>query len=108
MGPRSPGQAIRGEWLALALNAFFDPDAAEGLSASIGLDLDGAQFTLRLGENGLEVTPGADGSADLSITADPETLLQFLAGAPVSVQAEGDPELLEKLPMLFPLAQAER
>jgi DNA-binding HxlR family transcriptional regulator len=108
MGPRSPEQAIRGEWLALALNAFFDPDAAEGLSASIGLDLDGAQFTLRLGENGLEVTPGADGSADLSITADPETLLQFLAGAPVSVQAEGDPELLERLPALFPLAPAER
>jgi DNA-binding HxlR family transcriptional regulator len=108
MGPRSPEQAIRGEWLALALNAFFDPSAAEGLSASIGLDLDGAQFTLRLGENGLEVTPGADGSADLSITADPETLLQFLAGAPVSVQAEGDPELLEQLPTLFPLAQAER
>ena len=103
MGPRSPEQAIRGEWLALALKAFFDPDAAEDISGTIALDLDGARFTLRLGESGLEVIPGEESPVDLSITADPETLLRFLAGAPASLQAEGDRELLDRLPALFPL-----
>jgi hypothetical protein len=107
MGRRSAEQALRAEWLALALKAFFDAAAAEGLSAMIGLDLEGARFTLRLDEKGLEVAPGADGRVDLSITADPELLIQFLAGAPVSVQAEGDRELLERLPAVFPFSSAE-
>jgi DNA-binding HxlR family transcriptional regulator len=108
MGPRSPEQAIRAEWLALALQAFFDIEAAEGLTARIGLDLDGARFTLQLDENGLAVVPGEDGPVDLAITADPEVLIQFLAGAPVSVRAEGDPELLARLPALFPLGPVRR
>jgi DNA-binding HxlR family transcriptional regulator len=107
MGARSPEQAIRAEWLALALKAFFDVEAAQGLTARIGLDLDGARFTLRLDDDGLAVTPGEDGPVDLAIAADPEVLIQFLAGAPVSVQAEGDRELLARLPALFPLGLAE-
>jgi len=103
MGPRSPDQSIRGEWLALALKAFFDPDAAEGLSATIVLDLDGAPFTLRVEEGQLDVAPGTDGSADLAIATETELLLQYLAGAPVSVPAEGNLALLERLPELFPL-----
>jgi DNA-binding HxlR family transcriptional regulator len=107
MGPRSPEQAIRGEWLALALNAFFDPDAAESLNASIALDLDGERFTLRFDEGMLEVTPGANGPVDLTIEADTESLLQYLAGAPVPLQAEGDRDLLVRLRALFRLAVAE-
>jgi DNA-binding HxlR family transcriptional regulator len=103
MGPRSPDQSIRGEWLALALKAFFDPDAAEGLSATIALDLDKAPFTLRVEEGQLDVAPGTDGSADLEIATETELLLQYLAGAPVSVPAEGNLALLERLPELFPL-----
>ena len=105
MGPRSPEQSIRAEWLALALNAFFDAEAAEGLSATIALDLDGASFTLRLNEGRLDVAPGTDGSVDLAIATETELLLQFLAGAPVPVQAEGDRGLLDRLPELFPLAR---
>jgi DNA-binding HxlR family transcriptional regulator len=108
MGPRSPEQAIRAEWFALALKAFFDAKAAEGLSATIGLELDGGEFTLRLDESGLEVAPGGpDGPVDLAIAANAELLIQFLAGAPVAVHAEGDRELLVRLPALFPLGRAE-
>jgi DNA-binding HxlR family transcriptional regulator len=103
MGPRSPDQTIRSEWLALALKAFFDSEAAVGLSATIRLDLDGIRFTLRLHEGRLDVTPGGDGPLDLAIETDPELLIQFLGGAPVSVPAEGDLKLLERLPALFPL-----
>jgi DNA-binding HxlR family transcriptional regulator len=103
MGERSPDQTIRGEWLALALNAFFDADAAQGLTATVALVLDGAPFTLRVEDGRLDVTPGANGPADLAITTDPELLLQFLAGAPILVPAEGDRQLLGRLPELFPL-----
>jgi DNA-binding HxlR family transcriptional regulator len=103
MSERSPDQSIRGEWLALALKAFFDADAAQGLSATVALVLDGAPFTLRVEDGRLDVTPGANGPADLAITTDPELLLQFLAGAPVLVPAEGDRQLLGRLPELFPL-----
>ncbi len=108
MGPRSAEQAIRAEWLALALKAFFDPRAAEGLSATIGLVLDGALFTLQLDEGVLEVSPGVNGPVDLTIETDPEILIQFLAGAPVSLRAEGDRQLLERLRALFPFALAGR
>ena len=103
MGQRSPDQSIRGEWLALALRAFFDPEAALDLRATIALELDGAPFTLRVEEGLLDVVPGKDEVFDLAISTDTQLLLQFLAGAPVSVPAEGDRELLERLPELFPL-----
>jgi DNA-binding HxlR family transcriptional regulator len=105
MGPRSPDQSIRAEWLALALQAFFDSEAAAGISATIQLDLEGARFTLRLDEGRLDVTPGGDGPVDLVIAADPERLIQFLAGASVSVPAGGEHELLERLPEIFPFGQ---
>ena len=104
MGARSPDQSIRGEWLALALKAFFDPEAAGDLRATIALELDGAPFTLRVEQGLLDVVPGKDEVSDLVISSDTELLLQFLAGVPVSVPAEGDRELLERLPELFPLA----
>jgi DNA-binding HxlR family transcriptional regulator len=107
MGPRSSEQALRAEWLAVALMAFFDAKAAEDLDATIELDLGGARFTLRLEGGRLEVTPGASGPVDLAVAADPELLLQFLAGAPVSIHAEGDRELLERLPALFLVDRAE-
>jgi DNA-binding HxlR family transcriptional regulator len=103
MGQRLPDQAIRAEWLAVALKAFFDSEAAAGLNATIGLDLDGARFTLRLDDGRLDVTPGGNGPVDLLIAADSELLIQFLLGVPVSLRAEGDHELLERLPALFPL-----
>jgi DNA-binding HxlR family transcriptional regulator len=104
MGARSPDQSIRGEWLALALKAFFDPEAAGDLRATIAFELDGAPFTLRVEQGLLDVVPGKDEVSDLVISSDTELLLQFLAGVPVSVPAEGDRELLERLPELFPLA----
>jgi DNA-binding HxlR family transcriptional regulator len=103
MGARIPEQSIRSEWLAVALNAFFDADAAVGLTARIGLDLAGARFTVLIDGGSLEIVPGALDPVDLEVAADPELLIQFLAGAPVTVEAEGDRSLLDRLPELFPL-----
>jgi DNA-binding HxlR family transcriptional regulator len=102
MGDRSPERTQRPEWFAVAMKAFYDPKAAGDISATIGLDLDGAQFTLRLDRGQLEIAPGANGHADLTIVTDPQTFVTFLAGGTVAVSAEGDRELLERLPAIFP------
>ena len=47
-------------------------------------------------------SPGLDGDPDLTITADPQTLVTYLSGLPVEIEAEGDPELLGRLPQIFP------
>jgi DNA-binding HxlR family transcriptional regulator len=107
MGPRTPAQSIRSEWLAVALKAFFDAEAAVGLTATVALNLDGALFTLRIVEGQLEVVHGAAAPVDLSLEAETELLLRFLAGEPVSLDAKGDLDLLERLTKIFPLARAE-
>jgi DNA-binding HxlR family transcriptional regulator len=106
MGERLPEQTLRPEWLAVALKAYYQPQAAEGISARIGFDLGDAKFTFRLDRGRLEIDPGENGPADLTVAADPGTLVAFLAGAPVTVQAEGDRELLERLPAIFALGAA--
>jgi DNA-binding HxlR family transcriptional regulator len=103
---RLPAQTLEPEWLAVALKAVYQPQAATGVSAEIRLDFGGTQFTCRLDDGGLEVAPGATGTADLTIETDPETLIGFLSGAPVPVHAEGDRELLERLPTIFAFGAA--
>ena len=104
MGPRVPEQTVRGQWFAVALTAFYEPEEAADVTANVAIDFGDAQFTLRLARGALDVVPGTDGRANLSISADPETLVGFLSGFPVALDAEGDPELLARLPRIFPFA----
>jgi DNA-binding HxlR family transcriptional regulator len=104
LGPREDGQALRSEWLAVALRAYFDPGAADGLDATVELGLPGGTFAARIADGTLTVLPGADGPADLRIESDEETLIGFLAGAGVPADAlrpDGDLALLHRLPELF-------
>src|SRR5262249_25951893 len=55
MGARLPEQTFLPEWLAVALKAFYQPHAAEGISARIGFDLGDAQFTFSLDRGRLEI-----------------------------------------------------
>src|ERR1700730_16241973 len=48
LGARLPEQTLEPEWLAVALKAVYQPQAATGVSAEIRLDLGGSQFTCRL------------------------------------------------------------
>jgi DNA-binding HxlR family transcriptional regulator len=105
MGERLPEQTLRPEWLAVALRSFYHPEAAADLSATIGFELDGAHFKCTLDHGRLEIAAGPTATADLTIAADPEMLVAFLAGAPVTVQAEGDRELLQRLPAIFAFAE---
>jgi DNA-binding HxlR family transcriptional regulator len=103
LGTRRPEQSIRSGWLAVALRAYYRPEAAADVVATIELDIEGAPFTFRLDRGDLAIEAGRNGPADLTVAADPDTLLAFLAGAPVEVQAEGDAALLARLPAIFPV-----
>jgi DNA-binding HxlR family transcriptional regulator len=106
MGPRGPEHALRPEWFAVALKAFYEPTAAEDLSATVGLDLDGVEFTLRFDQGRLEIVPGTNGQPDLAIATDPDELVGFLAGGPAPAKAEGDRMLLARLPAIFPFGSS--
>jgi len=102
LGTRKPDESLRAEWLAVALKAFFQPAAAEGLAVTLALDFGEAQFTMAIADGQLVVLPGPPGSPDLSISTDPESLIAFLAGAPVELRFEGDAELLSRVRACFP------
>jgi len=102
IGYGTPEHKTQGRWLAVALQAFFDPEAAAGVTARVGLDLGDAQVTLRMDQGRLEVNSGMDEDVELAIAADPETLVAYLSGTDVSLVAEGDRELLERLRDVFP------
>ena len=104
MGPREPGQALRSEWLAVALKAFFRPEAASDLQAEIELRFEDGTFLARIDRGSLVVEPTSPNGADLVLTTDVETLIGFLAGAdvpPAVLAPEGDETLLRRLPEIF-------
>ena len=104
MGTRQPGQALRSEWLAVALKAFFRPEAASDLQAEIELRFEDGTFLARVDRGSLVVEPTSPNGADLVLTTDVETLIGYLAGAdvpPAVLAPEGDETLLRRLPEIF-------
>jgi DNA-binding HxlR family transcriptional regulator len=105
MGPPSPDRTMQGRWFAVAMTAYFTPEAAAGLEAAVAIDFGDAQFTLRFDDGTLTIDHGLDRDPDLTITADPQTLVTYLSGLPVELEAEGDRDLLGRLPQIFPFSQ---
>jgi DNA-binding HxlR family transcriptional regulator len=101
MGDPQPSQTLRSGWLAVALRAFFQPEAARRVRATIELNLSDGPFRVDLDRGKLTVSQGPAPGADLRLTADDITLLGFLRGVGVEPVAEGDRELLRQLPEIF-------
>jgi DNA-binding HxlR family transcriptional regulator len=105
LGRRDARQSLRSEWLAVALKAFFRPEAAADLHATVALRFDDGAFLARIDRGSLLVEPeDRRNGADLVLTTEVETLIAFLAGADVPAPAlapEGDPALLARLPEIF-------
>ncbi len=106
LGRREPEHTLRSEWLAVALRAFFRGQETDGLDATVELRLPGGPFTLRLADGALDVRPGAADDADLTVAADDELVIGYLAGGvpAEALDAEGDRELLTRLPRIFAFA----
>jgi DNA-binding HxlR family transcriptional regulator len=105
LGEPEPEQAVRSEWFAVALTAFFDSDAAGGLDVTIRLDVPEGPYWIGIEDGVLRVDRRETHDVDLSLQADVATLIAYLAGAdvpPEQLGADGDDELLRRLPELFP------
>jgi DNA-binding HxlR family transcriptional regulator len=105
MGEPEPDQALRTEWFLVALTAFFDAGAAAGIEATIRVNVPDGSFGLDLDDGTLRIERRGPDEPDLTLTTDVGTLIGYLAGAGVPVEAlgaEGDDDLLERLPELFP------
>jgi DNA-binding HxlR family transcriptional regulator len=104
MGPRQPRHSLRSEWLAVAMKAFFRPEAAAKLRATVELRFDDGAYQARIDRGSVLIGPAWGQGADLVLTTDVETLIAFLGGAPVPAAAlapEGDLALVEQLPRIF-------
>jgi DNA-binding HxlR family transcriptional regulator len=105
LGERPPDYTLLPGWFCVALKAYFSPDAARAVSATVDLGLDGERYTMRIDRGSLDITAGVPEEADLALATDPTTLVRFLAGAGVpaaELQPRGDAALLAQLPAIFP------
>jgi DNA-binding HxlR family transcriptional regulator len=101
LGPRLPNQSLRSEWVAVALKAFFQPDAVDGLQATVEFRLTDGTFHARLADASVEIVSGTAESPSLVVTTDETSLVGFLAGFAPAPEAVGDLALLAKLPEVF-------
>lgn len=107
IGEPTPDRSIRSEWFGVGLKAYFQPDAARDVHATIALRFDDSALTVCLDGGDISVITNGPDVADLTLTAaDPGVLAGYLAGGPVPAEAlspEGDLALLTRLPAIFPL-----
>ena len=109
LGGPDANDTTRAEWFGVALKAYFVPEAAAGLDASVGLRFDDADLALVIRDGRLDVAVGLPDAPDLTLSAaSPATLVALLSGAtaPDALSAAGDAALLERLPALFPFRTA--
>jgi DNA-binding HxlR family transcriptional regulator len=107
MGPKPPERTMQGRWFAVAMQAFFDSAAAADLHARVAVDFGDAQLTFLFDAGEMDIVQGSDPAADLAVTADPQTLVMYLSGMPVEIEARGDRRLLDRLPQMFPFGAGE-
>ena len=106
IGDPAPGRAVLAVCFGVGLKAYFQPDAAADVHATIAMSFEDGGLTVRLDGGDVSVTTTPTDTADLTLTAaDPGVVAGFLAGrVPAkAVSPEGDLVLLKRLPAIFPL-----
>lgn len=95
----------------LSLRTMIDPDLSQGLTAIVGLRLDGEDFTAHLQDGKLEITRGKAKQCDIAFEGSPRMMAAAIYGQqPLStletaniLALKGDRALAEKFVTLFPL-----
>jgi DNA-binding HxlR family transcriptional regulator len=98
MGPRDPQQEMRSDWLAVAMQAFFQPGDVD---ATLELNLADGPFRVEIEGDRIDIGRGHAPDADLRMTVDDEALLGYLRREAPAPKAEGDQKLLRRLPEIF-------
>jgi DNA-binding HxlR family transcriptional regulator len=97
----------------LSLTTLFDPDLAEGFSASLDLRLGEHRFRADVGKGRLEVVPGEASAPDAVVTTDAGTLLALAhrrielhqALRTGDIEIDGDRDVVARFLGLFPLPE---
>lgn len=107
LGPRTPNEAFRIEWLMLAFRGALEEADTSGLRLECEFHLDGDTFTARCDDGTVDVRPGAAEAPDVVVRTDVATFVEVGQGridpsaAADRVSVEGDPsailELLRRL-----------
>jgi DNA-binding HxlR family transcriptional regulator len=100
--------------LMLALKTRFQPSAADGMEATIGLHLGDAQFVVRIADSQLAIDRGDADSADLILETDQSALLSLLgpdgsvedALASGELRLTGDKAVAGRFRALFPVPES--
>jgi DNA-binding HxlR family transcriptional regulator len=109
-GSPNGDETMRSDWFGVALKAYFAPEAAEGVDATVALRFDDGDLALAIRDGRLDVSVGAANAADLTLTAaTPATVAAFLSGAidASGLAPQGDEQLLARLPAIFPFVAYE-
>ncbi|MEC3915538.1 winged helix-turn-helix transcriptional regulator [Nocardia sp. CDC160] len=81
MIPGPGADAFRPEWLALAVPALLTTRVEDRPTATVGLDIGGSPFQLRITASGFEIAPHDGRDLDATVRADPAYILGLAAGA---------------------------
>jgi DNA-binding HxlR family transcriptional regulator len=113
--PSFPREApVGSDSVILALGTFFDPEAADDLSARYELRLGENTFHVRVADRGIEVDRGAADDPDAIIDTDPATFSALIWGGRELADAlragdiaiEGDHDAVTRFLELFPQPRA--
>jgi DNA-binding HxlR family transcriptional regulator len=104
LGTHSSDQALRSEWLAVALTAFFHPEATDGAARVFEVRLREGVYGIRVADGALDVSRGPADGADLVLEAEDEMLVGVLTGQvrPEELSVvEGDPAEVARFVEIF-------
>jgi putative sterol carrier protein len=91
--------------IMLSMRTNFDSSKADGIAGTFAFRFGDNRYIADIRDGRIDVRAGETGSADVTITCDPDELkLVLYGGAPVeSLRVEGDMGLARQLPSLFSL-----
>ena len=109
MGERREGETFHPGWAVLAMEAFFDPAAAEGVRAVYEFRVDDEIFHVRVADGAVEAAHGPAQLPDAILQTSEDVLVQLSEGRTTLAEAirnrtiatSGDKEALRRLRTLF-------
>lgn len=119
LGSRKPGESFRPQWAALAMAAFADREAAQGVVETYEYHVGGFVFHFTVDDGSIQLHQGAARDPIATLTTDEATWADLASGnitgststATGALELAGDPEALERVRSIFSrrrvLAQAE-